>query len=384
MCYHCATNPSIMAMSSLLSHHSVTFTVALSRCRLHVSHGFVVAIMVLPSHQSWFCVHHRGVAFMLVVVSLLPLWCRLCHRIVVVSSSQLRCCGAFAVASLWFHRHHCSVAFIIALSQCSLPFHHCRHGVAFIIASSRCRHRGFVVVVLLSPFCCCGFVIAVLLLWFCCCCFVVAVLLLFSLLYHCGRCCCIVVVVVEVMVVSWLWARCSCCGCHSCCCVVVVVLSSLLLSLLHRGDRGRGHGHIIAVSSWSLLLRCGHHCCIMVVMVVVVVVVALWLWLLLCHGHRYGCCIVVVLLWSSWSWLWSCRSHCCVVSTKSRLSRRPSVFWPGVESQNTTIRRIIGMIECDVPPLVIFVITSSHRHHVIIVALSQCHVTLSPLLCCRC
>src|SRR6267142_2356163 len=361
-CYDCAIHPSIMALSSLLSHHSVTFTVALSRCRLHVSrgfvvaitvsplsshccsafavassqfhhrhcgfvitvvvllspswcrlhhrivmvllllswchlcicHGFVVAIMVLPSHKSWFCVHHRGVAFMLVVVSLLPLWCRLCHRIVVVSSSQLRCCGAFAVASLWFHRHHCGVAFIIALSQCSLPFHHCRHGVAFIIASSR--------------FCHCCFVVVVLLLLFCCCCFIVAFTVASS-----RFCCCLVVSSLQ--------------SCH---CVVVVM--------------------------------------VVVMVVVVVVVVALWLWLLLCYGHHRGCCIIVVLSWSSWSWLWSCRSHCCVVSTKSRLSRRPSVFWPGVESQNTTIRRIIGIIECDIPPLVIFIVTLSHRRHVIVIA----------------
>ena len=141
---------------------------------------------------------------------------------------------------------------------------------------------------------------------------------------------------------------------------------------------------VIVVASWSSLLRHGHHCCVMVIVVVVVVVVALWLWLLLCYGHHRGCCIIVVLSWSSWSWLWSCRSHCCVVSTKSRLSRRPSVFWPGVESQNTTIRRIIGIIECDIPPLVIFIVASSHCHRVIIITLLQCHVTLSPLLCHHC
>src|SRR6267142_2717741 len=304
MCYHCATNPSIMAVLSLLSHYGVTFTVTSSRCRLHVGHGFIVAITVsplsshrcsafavaslqfhhhhcgfvitvvvllslswcrlhhrivtvllslswchlcichgfvvavtvLPLGQSWFHVHRRGVAFTLVTVSSLPLRCCLHCHIVTVSSSQLHCCGAFAVASLWFHRHHCSVAFIIALSQCSLPFHHCRHGVAFIIASSRCRHRGFVVVVLLSPFCCCGFVIAVLLLWFCCCCFVVAVLLLFSLLHHRG-----------FVVASWC-RRCHGCG-HGCGC----------------GHHGHGCGRIVViavvvVSLWSLLLHRGRCC----------------------------------------------------------------------------------------------------------------------------
>jgi len=41
------------------------------------------------------------------------------------------------------------------------------------------------------------------------------------------------------------------------------------------------------------------------------------------------------------------------VSTKSRLSRRPLAFWPGVKSQNTTIRHVIGVIEHDVLPLVL-------------------------------
>src|SRR6266850_1441390 len=143
MCYHCATNPSIhhrcrriAAVSSLLSHHGVTFTVtslwfhrchcdvafivALLRCRCRsrvvavplLSHcrSFVVAVAVLPSssHCHGFVIiavlpsssHCCGVV---VMVSSSPLWCRLRCRIVVVLSSQSRRCSAFAVASLQFH-----------------------------------------------------------------------------------------------------------------------------------------------------------------------------------------------------------------------------------------------------------------------------------------
>src|SRR6267142_2699002 len=180
MCYHCATNPSIhhhhhhvAAVSSLLSHHGVAFTlvavlslpsqcrlrrciitvsssqshrcgafaVALSQfchrcysvafviallrfrrrrrgvtfmsvtvsslplqCHLHVGCSFVIAIAVSPSHQSQFCQCCRGVAFTSVAVSSLPLWCRLRCCIVAVLSLQSRRCGAFAVASSQFRR----------------------------------------------------------------------------------------------------------------------------------------------------------------------------------------------------------------------------------------------------------------------------------------
>src|SRR6266850_1201706 len=114
------------------------------------------------------------------------------------------------------------------------------------------------------------------------------------------------------------------------------------------------------------------------------VVVTSWLWLLLCHACCRGCCVIVVLSWSSWSWSWSHYSHRCVVSTKSRLSRRPSAFWLGVKSQNTTIRHVIGVIECDVLPLVIFIIMSSHYCCVIVVTLSWCRVTSSLSLCRHC
>ena len=140
MCYHCATNPSIhhhchhvAAVSLLLSHHGVTFTVTSLRfrrchcdvafiiallqchCRSRViavpslshyrgfvvavmvslssSHccGFVVAIMVSPSHLSWFRRRCCGVAFVSVAVSSSPSWCCLCRRIVTVLSLS-RCC----------------------------------------------------------------------------------------------------------------------------------------------------------------------------------------------------------------------------------------------------------------------------------------------------
>src|SRR6267142_1352037 len=120
---------------------------------------------------------------------------------------------------------------------------------------------------------------------------------------------------------------------------------------------------------WLSLRRCGRVVVVIIVIVAsgwsssrrrcVIVVVVIALWLLLHHGCHCGCRVVVVLSWLSWSWLWSHHSRRCVVSTKSRLSRRPLVFWPGVESQNATIRCIIGVIECDIPPLVIFVVALS-------------------------
>jgi|SRR6266850_1485225 len=158
--------------------------------------------------------------------------------------------------------------------------------------------------------------------------------LLWLSLRRCGR---VVVVIIVIVASGWSSSRRRC--------VIVVVVIAL----------------------WSSLLHCGRHCCIVVVMVMVVV--ALWLWLLLHHGCHCGCRVVVVLSWLSWSWLWSHHSRRCVVSTKSRLSRRPLVFWPGVESQNATIRCIIGVMKCNVLPLVIFVVASSHHRCVIAVAI---------------
>jgi len=263
---------------------SVTVSLLPLQCCLHVGHSFVVAVVVLPSsshHHSFIVIavlpsssHCHGV---IVTVSLSPLWCHLRHYIVAVSSSQLHRYGAFAIASLWFRRHYCGVAFIVALSQCLSPFHHRHRSVASVIASSWCRHRGFVIAV------------AVSLLWFCChrcgvafavasssphsvivavtslCCrgcgcghghivvmvimvvVVVTLWLLPSLLHHHGHCCIVVVVVVEVIVASWLWAHRSCHGCH--CVIAVALLLLLLLSLLHQSGRGHGRSCIVAVSS---------------------------------------------------------------------------------------------------------------------------------------
>src|SRR6267142_1027428 len=212
MCYHCATNPSIMAVLSLLSHYGVTFTVTSSRCRLHVGHGFIVAITVSPlsSHRcSAFAVaslqfHHHHCGFVITVVVLLSLsWCRLHHRIVTVLLSLSWChlciCHGFVVAvtvlplgQSWFHVHRRGVAFmLVVVSLLPLWCHLCH---CIIMVSS-------------SRFCCCGFVVTILLLWLCYCCFVVVVLLLLF-------CCCCFVVVFTVA------------SSRFCCCLVVSSLQS--------------------------------------------------------------------------------------------------------------------------------------------------------------
>src|SRR6266850_2120208 len=195
MCYRCATNPSIQhhrrhiaAVLSLLSHHGVAFIVALLQfhhrcrgvafasvmvsslplwCRLRVSHSFIVAFVVLPSssHHHGFIVvvvlpsssHCHGV---IVTVSLLPLWCRLCCCIIMVSLSWFccRCCGVI-------------IAVLLSPLQC--------HFCCRIIVTSLC-HR-------------CSHVVAWSWSW------------------------------------SWSWSH---CGCRRCCCVVVVVVVALWLLLL--------------------------------------------------------------------------------------------------------------------------------------------------------
>src|SRR6266850_2260669 len=191
MCYRCATNPSIhhrcchvAAVSLLLSHHGVAFTVTLSwfchcHCDVafvvtsswchHCSHvvvvpllshrhrfiitvvvsplsshcrGFVVAVVVSPSRLSQFHRCHHGVAFVSVVVSSSLSQCHLRCRIVMVSSSS------------WCCLHHCIVT--VSLSQ----FHRRHCSVAFVVTSLWCRCRSRVVAVpLLSHRC--GFVVAV-------------------------------------------------------------------------------------------------------------------------------------------------------------------------------------------------------------------------------
>src|SRR6266850_1921381 len=79
---------------------SVTVSSLPLQCHLHVGCSFVIAIAVSPSHQSQFCQCCRGVAFSSVAVSSLPSQCRLHCHIVAVSSSQSHHCGAFTVALL--------------------------------------------------------------------------------------------------------------------------------------------------------------------------------------------------------------------------------------------------------------------------------------------
>src|SRR6267142_2709124 len=236
MCYHCATNPSIMAVLSLLSHYGVTFTVTSSRCRLHVGHGFIVAITVSPLSS---------------------------HR-----------CSAFAVASLQFHHHHCGFVITVVVSPLHLSwFCCCRHGVAFgsvVVPCSPswcCLHVGcgFIVAIVVSPLSLHyhGVVIAVLLLWFCCHHFVVVALLLLF-------CCCGFVVAVLLLLF---------CCCFHCCIIAVLLLPrGVIVAVMSLRRRGHGCGHGCG---------CGHHGhgCGRIV-VIAVVVVSLWSLLL----HRGRCC----------------------------------------------------------------------------------------------
>src|SRR6266850_2314565 len=131
MCYHCATNPSILhccchvaAVSLLQLRRCGAFTVTLSRF-CHRRHGVTFVIALL-----WFCRRHRGVAFTSVTVLSSLLWC-LCCRIVVVSLSPLLC-----------HLHRHIVAVFVAISS----------------SPSWCRLRRCIVTVSLLWFCCrcCG------------------------------------------------------------------------------------------------------------------------------------------------------------------------------------------------------------------------------------
>src|SRR6267142_324784 len=296
MCYHCATNPSIhhrcrrVATVSLpLSHYGVTFTVTSSwfrrchcdvafiiallwcRCHSHIvavpwlshccsfvvavmvspssSHcrGFVVAVVVSPSHLLWFCCRCCGVAFMSVMVSLLPSRCCLRRCIVMVSLSSRCClhCRIVAVSSSQFRRRHYGVAFVVSLSWC----HHCSRVVAVPLLSHRC---GFIVAVAMSPSSShcrgvhCHFIIAVMVLPSSLHRHGVVIAVLLSLL-RCRFCCCIVVT-----------SRCHCCS-H-----VVAWLWLWLWSWSHHGHghHGRGCGCVVVVtivvaSLWLSLLRCG-------------------------------------------------------------------------------------------------------------------------------
>src|SRR6267142_2017449 len=132
MCYHCATNPSIhhhhcccCSVAFIITLlwfccccHGVAFMSvmvlsSLSQCHLCVSHGFIVAVAVSPSHQSQFCCCHHGVAF--VVASL---QCHLCHHIIAVLPSSLHCCGFIIIAVLPSSLHCCGVVITVASLWC--------------------------------------------------------------------------------------------------------------------------------------------------------------------------------------------------------------------------------------------------------------------------
>src|SRR6266850_178950 len=105
MCYHCATNPSILhccchvaAVSLLQLRRCGAFTVTLSRF-CHRRHGVTFVIALL-----WFCRRHRGVAFTSVTVLSSLLCCLHCHIVAVLSSR--------------FRHRHCGVTFVVTLSQC--------------------------------------------------------------------------------------------------------------------------------------------------------------------------------------------------------------------------------------------------------------------------
>src|SRR6266850_1537151 len=283
MCYHCATNPSIhhrcrrvAAVSSPLSHHGVTFIITLSRCRCRscvvvvplLSHcrsfvvtvmvspsslhcrGFVVAVVVSPSHLSRFCHHCCSVAFMSVAVSSSPSWCCLHHRIVTVSSLSWCCLHRciVTVSSSWFHRHHCGVAFVVALLRC-------RHRSRIVVVPLLSHRCSFIVAIAMSPslsHCCsvhCHFIITVVVSPLSLHCHGVVIAVLLSLLW-CRFCCHIIIT-----------SRCHCCS-H-----VVAWLWLWLWSWSHHG-----HGHhgcdcgcvvvvaVVVASLWSLLLHCGHCC----------------------------------------------------------------------------------------------------------------------------
>src|SRR6266850_282747 len=97
MCYRCATNPSIhhrrrhvAAVLSLLSHHGVTFAVAL--LWFHCCHHDVAFVITLSRFRH--C--HHGVAFVSVTVLSSLSWChlRVGHGFVVavtVSPSSSHC-----------------------------------------------------------------------------------------------------------------------------------------------------------------------------------------------------------------------------------------------------------------------------------------------------
>src|SRR6266850_195185 len=127
-------------------------------CRLHIGRGFVVAVAVSPSCRSQFHHCHCSVAFTSVTVSSLPLQCRLHHRIVTVLLSS-RCClhrRIVAVSSSRFHHCHCGVAFTsvtVSLLPSWCRLHHC---IVAVSSSQSCRCGAFTVASLQFRRRCCG------------------------------------------------------------------------------------------------------------------------------------------------------------------------------------------------------------------------------------
>ena len=139
--------------------------------------GFIVAIVVSPSHLSQFRCRCHGVAFVLVVVSLLLSWCRLhvscgfvvaivvlpllSHRCsVVVASLQCCCRSRVIVVPSLLHRH----SFIIAVAVSPLSSH-CHGFVVVVVLPSSSHCCSVIVTVLSSPLRCrlhigCSFVVA--------------------------------------------------------------------------------------------------------------------------------------------------------------------------------------------------------------------------------
>src|SRR6266850_2178540 len=234
---------------SCCCHCDVAFIVALLWCRCHsrvvvvpsLSHccGFVVAVVVSPSHLSWFCRRCCGVAFVLVVVLSSPLQCCLHRRIVTVLLSSQYCLyrHIVAVSSSRFRRRHCGVAFVIALSWCrrrsrvvAVPLlsHRCSFIVAVAVSpsSSHCHgvHCHFIITVVVSPSSLHrhGVVVVVLLSLLQChfCCRIV-------ITSQCHRCS-------HVVASSWLWLWSWSHhghGHHGCGCGHVVVVTIIVASL---------------------------------------------------------------------------------------------------------------------------------------------------------
>src|SRR6267142_2301679 len=366
MCYCCATNPSIhhccchiTAMSSPLSHHGVTFmlvtvsslplrchlcchivavlssplcccgafAVALSQFhRPHCSVTFVVAVVVSPLCLSWFHCCRCGVAFASVVVSSLPLRCRLhigCsfivaimvsplslhHRSVIIAVTSLWClhCHIVVVSSLPLQcrLHHRIVAILLLPSWCRLHVYHSFIIAIAVLPSRRLRfrhcHRGVtftLVVVLLLPLWCrlhCRIVVVSSSQSYCCGAFTVT-----SSPFHCRH-----RGVAFVVALSWF---CHChgvafivalsqCRCHGF--VVTIVVSSSRRSQFRRCHCGvtfivassQCCRHRFVVTVAVLSSRFCHHLVVLLLQshrcVVVVVVVAL-LWSLLLRCGR--CC----------------------------------------------------------------------------------------------